>query len=164
PVVLALSDEDPEIGLEFLVSPFCLSVGLRVVCSGGSQLDSEHPVDFPGELCNELRTPVGHHGPRESVQLPDVCGSKGGHCGVSWNEVGAFAYGVDHVHDSVKSIGLRKLNDEVDTQMIPAFIRNWKRMEFTHGQMPLGLRPETEVAMAGVGSDVPGHVGPPVAA
>ena len=103
------------------------------------------------------------------MQLPDVLqvqvrGSEGGHCGVSRNEVGAFAYGVDHIHDSVKSIGLRKLDNEVDAQAIPAFIRNGKRMEFTHGRMPLGLRPETEVTMAGVGSDVPGHVGPPVAA
>ncbi|KDQ33667.1 hypothetical protein PLEOSDRAFT_1029247, partial [Pleurotus ostreatus PC15] len=127
PVVLALSNEDPEIGLEFLVGPFRLSVGLRVVRSGGSQLDSEHPVDFPGELCNELRTPVGHNRLRESMQLPDVlqvqvCGSEGRHCGVSWNEVGTFAYGVDHIHDSVKSIRLRKLDDEVDTQAIPAFI------------------------------------------
>ncbi|KDQ32220.1 hypothetical protein PLEOSDRAFT_1029246, partial [Pleurotus ostreatus PC15] len=127
PVVLTLSDEDPEIRLEFLVSPFRLSVGLRVVRSGGSQLDSEHPVDFPGELCNELQTPVGHNGPRESVQLPDVLqvqvrGSEGRHCGVSGNEVGMFAYGVDHVHDSIKPIGLRKLDDEVNTQAIPAFI------------------------------------------
>ncbi|KDQ33845.1 hypothetical protein PLEOSDRAFT_1029269, partial [Pleurotus ostreatus PC15] len=127
PVVLALSNKDPEIGLKFLVSPFRLSVGLRVVRSGGSQFDSEHPVDFPGELCNELRTPVGHNRLRESMQLPDVlqvqvCGSEGRHCGVSRNEVGAFAYGVDHIHDSVKSIGLRKLNNEVDTQAIPAFI------------------------------------------
>ncbi|KDQ32203.1 hypothetical protein PLEOSDRAFT_1029248, partial [Pleurotus ostreatus PC15] len=127
PVVLTLSDKDPEIGLEFLVGLFRLSVGLRVVRSGGSQLDSEHPVDFSGELCDELRTLVGHNGPRESVQLPDVlqvqvCGSEGRHCGVSGNEVGTFAYGVDHVHDSIKPIGLRKLDDEVNTQAIPAFI------------------------------------------
>ncbi|KDQ27433.1 hypothetical protein PLEOSDRAFT_1020942, partial [Pleurotus ostreatus PC15] len=127
PVVLTLSDKDPEIGLEFLVGPFCLSVGLRVVRSGGSQLDSEHPVDFSGELCDELWTPVGHNGPRKSMQLPDVLqvqvrGSKGRHCGVSRNEVGTFAYRVDHIHDSVKSIGLRKLDNEVDTQAIPAFI------------------------------------------
>ena len=31
PVVLPFSDEDPQVLFQFLVDPFCLSIGLRVV-------------------------------------------------------------------------------------------------------------------------------------
>lgn len=78
--------------------------------------------------------------------------------------MGTFAYGVDHVHDSIKHVGLRELNDEVHPQVILAFIRNRERMKFSHRRMPLSLRPEAEIAVPGVGSDVAGHVEPPVAA
>lgn len=84
PVVLTLTNEDPEVGLELLVSPLCLSIGLTVVYSGSRQLDPEHSVDFPGELRDELQTPTGDNRAREPVQLPDVLqvqvgGAEGGH-------------------------------------------------------------------------------------
>ena len=54
PVILPLIYEEPEVLLQLLVDLFCLAVSLWVVCRGGSQLDSKHPVEFPSELRYEL--------------------------------------------------------------------------------------------------------------
>jgi len=41
PIILSLVGEESEILFQFLVDPFCLSISLRVVGSGGCQLNSE---------------------------------------------------------------------------------------------------------------------------
>ena len=58
PVVLSLVDEDAKVLFQFLVDPFCLAISLGVICSHGSQFDTEHPVEFSGELSYKLRSMV----------------------------------------------------------------------------------------------------------
>jgi len=70
PIILSLVGEESEILFQFLVDPFRLSVPLRVVCRGGCQLNSEQPVEFPGEFCYKLGTSIRDDFPRETVMFP----------------------------------------------------------------------------------------------
>ncbi len=72
PVVLSLSNKDPQILFQLLVNSFGLSVHLRVVGCGGCTLDPEQPVQFLYECGNELRSSVRYNLSREAVELPDV--------------------------------------------------------------------------------------------
>ena len=54
PIILSLINKKVEKLFQFLVNPFRLSVSLRVVCSSGSQLDSEKSVEFIHEFCYKL--------------------------------------------------------------------------------------------------------------
>jgi len=56
PIILPLIGEKMEILFQFQVDPFCLSISLRVVGCGGCQLNSEQPVEFPGEFRYKLGT------------------------------------------------------------------------------------------------------------
>ena len=58
PVVLSLVDEDAKVLFQFLVDPFCLAISLGVICSCGSQFDTEHSVELLGELGYKLRSTV----------------------------------------------------------------------------------------------------------
>ena len=58
PVILPLIDKDSEILFQLLVYPFGLAIALWVVGGGCSQLNTQHSVDFPSELCYKLGTPV----------------------------------------------------------------------------------------------------------
>ena len=59
PVVLPLINEEAE-ELFRLINPFCLSISLRVICSGSSQLDSESKelVQFLHEFHYELGSSI----------------------------------------------------------------------------------------------------------
>ena len=72
PVVLSLSDKDPQILFQLLVNSFGLSVRLRVVGYGGCALDPEQPVQFLHERSDKLRSSVGYNLSREAVELPDI--------------------------------------------------------------------------------------------
>ena len=50
PIILSLINKKVEKLFQFLVNSFCLSISLRVVCSSGSQLDSEKSVEFVHEF------------------------------------------------------------------------------------------------------------------
>ena len=54
-VVLSFSDKDPQVLFQFLVDPFCLSVGLRVVSGRRRGFNSQQSVQFLHEGSNELR-------------------------------------------------------------------------------------------------------------
>ena len=56
PVILSLVNEETEKLLQFLVDSFRLSVSLRMIRGGGSQLYSEKSVKFLHKLCYELGT------------------------------------------------------------------------------------------------------------
>ena len=58
PVVLSFSDEELQVLFQFLVDPFCLSVGLRVVSGRRRGFDSQQSVQFLHEGSNELRSAV----------------------------------------------------------------------------------------------------------
>ena len=82
PIILSLIGEKTEILFRFLIDPFCLSISLRVVGRGGCQLNSEQPVEFPGEFRYKLGTSIGDNVPRETMIFPHVveekvCGSGG---------------------------------------------------------------------------------------
>ena len=104
PIVLSLIGEQPDILLQFLVDLLRLSVSLGVVSGGSSKFHSDEPVEFPHELCYELRTMIRYNLSGQAVMLPDVLerelGSSG--CGEghdSQNEMSSFSDGVDSNHD-----------------------------------------------------------------
>ena len=72
PVVLSFSDEEPQVLSQFLVDPFRLSVGLRMVSSRRRGFDSQQSVRFLHEGSDELRSAVGDDLPREAMKFPDV--------------------------------------------------------------------------------------------
>ena len=72
PIILSLIGEKMEILFQFLVDPFCLSISLRVLGYGGCQLNTEQPVEFPGEFHYELETSIGDDFLRETVMFPHM--------------------------------------------------------------------------------------------
>ena len=54
PIILSLINKKVEELFQFLVNLFHLSISLRVVCGGGSQLDSEKSVEFVHEFHYKL--------------------------------------------------------------------------------------------------------------
>ena len=69
PVILSLVDEELEVLLKLLINLFCLCVTLRVVCGGGSQLDSEESVKFLHEIHHKLGASIWYHFPGQTVML-----------------------------------------------------------------------------------------------
>ena len=72
PVILSLSDKDPQVLFQLLVNLFSLSVCLWVVGCGGCTFDSEQPVQFLHERGDKLQSSVRYNLSREAVELPDV--------------------------------------------------------------------------------------------
>ena len=61
PIILPLIDEKVEELFEFLINPLCLSVFLRMVCSGGCQLNSEELVQFPCKFHHKLGASIRYY-------------------------------------------------------------------------------------------------------
>ena len=126
PVILSLVDEEQEVLLELLINLFCLSVALRVVCSGGSQLDSKESVKFLHELCHKLGASIRYHFPGQSMMflyVPDVkLGSS------SSRKSGDHTYEVAFFGDGVFSVGFQQLHYEVNTDCFPRCVWNQKQV------------------------------------
>jgi len=108
PIILSFSNKDPQILFQFLVNLFHLSVCLQVVGSRCCGFHSQQLVQLLHEGGNELQPTVRHNLPWKAMELPDVlkvevCCSGDSDCGDHFDEVGAFAYGVDGYHDGVVS-------------------------------------------------------------
>ena len=58
PTVLVVVDVEAQVLLQFLVHPFCLSIDLWVVGSGGVILNTHQPVEVDGKLGLKLRSSV----------------------------------------------------------------------------------------------------------
>jgi hypothetical protein len=84
--------------------------------------------------------------------------------GMRRNEVRAFGYAVDDVHNCIIAMGLGQFNYEVDTDRVPWFRRCLRGVELPEGSSVLQLRLVTQVAGFDVDSDVPGHLQPPIIA
>ncbi|KNZ81600.1 hypothetical protein J132_11232, partial [Termitomyces sp. J132] len=158
PVILVLVAEEAEILFQLLVYTLCLAVRLWVVGSGGVELYSEQSVELLGELCHELWSPIQDVGIGEAMELPDiplvqVHSTHDGAGSVGWNEVHSLAIQVHHHHDHIVTMGVRELYDEVYGCYAPPFHRR---------ESVLRLGPEAEITDISVGSNVPGHLGPPV--
>ena len=138
PVILAFSNEDPQVLLQFLIDSFCLSISLRVVGSGHCGFDPKQSVQLLHKGSDKLRSMIGHNLLREAMELPDVlevevgcsCSCDGGEC---FGEVGSLAYGVDCHHDSVISTQFWELGDEVHADGVPVLLRNWEWLKFPNG-------------------------------
>jgi hypothetical protein len=90
-----------------------------VVSRGGSRFDTDEAPELSGDLCDELRTPVGYVLLRRTVELPEVPvvqlgGANGIDLGVALHEVGTLTEDIDRDHDRVVPVGLWELDDEVD--------------------------------------------------
>ncbi|KNZ73183.1 hypothetical protein J132_00572 [Termitomyces sp. J132] len=155
PVILVLIAKEVEILFQLLVYMLRLAVGLSMVGSGGVKLYSKQLVGLLGELCHELQSLIQNIGVREAMELPDVCSSHGGAGGVGWNEVHSLPIQIYHHHDYVIIMDIGELDNEVHGCYAPLFHGHW-------GESALGLGPEAEIAGAGVGFNVSGHLGPPV--
>ena len=97
PVILLLIDEEFEVLLQLLIDPFYLAVSFQVVSCSHRKLDSEEPVQLPGQVCYELGSPVRDNLPRKPMQLPHMCHVQPGHpkgrdCSGGQNEVCLFAH------------------------------------------------------------------------
>jgi hypothetical protein len=51
-------------------------------------------------------------------------------------EVGSFTEDVDHNHNRIEPVGLRKLDNEVHRDGVPALVWNLGRMKLTVGKLP----------------------------
>jgi hypothetical protein len=77
-------------------------------------------------------------------------------------EVGPLIEDVNHNHDRVEPVGLRKLDNEVHQDSVPALVRNLGRMKLTVGKSPEHLCPVARITGSDVLADVAGQLGPPV--
>ena len=108
PVVLSFSDEEPQVLFQFLVDPFRLSVGLRMVSGRRCGFNSQQSVQFLHEGGDKLWSAVGDDLPREAMKFPDVpklevrCPGSGDR-GDCFDEVRTFTCRVDGHHDGVVS-------------------------------------------------------------
>ena len=169
PVILPLIDKEPEVLLQFLVHPLCLPIPLRVISGGSSQFDSEHAVELPRELRNELRTSVRDDLPGEPVMPPDLlkeetCGTRCGDGGKCRGEVGPLCDRVDYHHYGVVTRRFRKLDYKVHADRFPRCGGDRKGVEFTDRKMSLSFGAEAEVTGGDVLAYVPRHLRPPVVA
>jgi hypothetical protein len=80
------------------------------------------------------------------------------------NEVHAFGYAVNDVHNCIIAMGLGQFNYEVDTDRVPWFCRCLRGVELTDGSLVLQLHPVTQVTGFDVDANVPGHLRPPIIA
>jgi len=140
PIILSLMGEELEILFQFLVDPFHLSITLRVVGSGGCQLNSEYPVEFPGEFRYELGTSIGDDFLRETVVFPHmveekVCGSGGRDFSNSGNEMCALCDGINDNYDGIMSCRLWQLDNKIHTNSVPWSRWNRKRVELPGRRM-----------------------------
>jgi len=136
PVVLSFSDEEPQVLFQFLVDPFRLSVGLRMVSGRRCGFNSQQSVQFLHEGGDKLWSAVGDDLPREAMKFPDVpklevrCPGSGDR-GDCFDEVRTFTCRVDGHHDGVVSARFREFRDEVHADGIPAFIWDREWLEFS---------------------------------
>jgi len=135
PVVLSFSDEEPQVLFQFLVDPFRLSVGLRMVSGRRRGFNSQQSVQFLHEGGDELRSAVGDDFPREAMKFPDVpkvevrCPG-GGDRSDRFDEVRTFTCRVDGHHDGVVSARFQEFRDEIYADGIPVFVRDREQLEF----------------------------------
>jgi len=99
------------------------------------------------------------------MELPDVVKKESGcsfhcdHC-VCRNEVYSLGDGIYNSHDSVMSRGLREFDHKIDTERIPSYVWNRKRLKLTNWGVSLGFRPEAEITSTYILADIPRHLRP----
>src|SRR6202795_3609464 len=79
------------------------------------------------------------------------------------DEVDSFAEGVHYYHDRIVPVCFRKLDNEIYADRVPSCCRSCRQMEFSERFVASDLGPAAEIARLRVESNVPRHLGPPVA-
>jgi hypothetical protein len=82
--------------------------------------------------------------------------------GVRWNEVRAFGYAVDDIHNRIVTMGFRQFNNKVNTDHIPWCFRSLRGMELPDGSSMLYFSLVTQIAVLNIHADVVGHLWPPI--
>jgi hypothetical protein len=167
PVILFIAREDTDELFELLVDSFSLAVGLWMVSGGGSGFNTDEVPQFVGELGDELQSTIGNLLLGGSVVPPDIPvvqpgSSDSTEASMALVEVGPLTEDINHNHDHIKPMHLRKLNNEVHREGDPALIWNLGQMKLTVGKSPERLRPVAHVTGSNVLADLLGQLGPPV--
>ena len=112
PVVLAVVDVEPQILLQLLVRPLCLTVSLWVVGHGRVVFNAQEPVEVDSKLGLELWPPVMDYLLGHSMQSKDMVPQQPGH--VLSIERGGSGYCmhllgelVDHYQDDILPLRFR---------------------------------------------------------
>ena len=114
-----ISAEDAEIGLNFLVDMFCLSVSLRVVGSGKFYIVFEESSQFSGESSGKLRATIRYQGVMYPKSFEDVGEEKSSHAccidgfGARNDNHPLCKAMVDHNQNGVHSTYFREVGDEI---------------------------------------------------
>ena len=81
PFPRVVGTEDAKIGFHLLIGSFCLSICLRVICSGELDIIVEESCQFSGEGRCELWASVGYQGVMEAEAFEHMVEEKFGHSG-----------------------------------------------------------------------------------
>ena len=111
-------DVEPQILLQLLVRPLCLTVSLWVVGCGGGVLNAQEPVKADHKLGLELWPPVmddllgGSMQPKNIIPQQPGC-VLGIECGGSGYRMQLLGEPVNHYQDGILSLRFRQGTDEV---------------------------------------------------
>lgn len=149
PICLAIIDVDPEVRLNLLVEPLCLSVCLRVAGGRGIVLDAQELAE------------LGHSEyvvPEESGRL------ESGNVSRSRNRIHSFGEGVDDDKDGIVRSRSRKLSNEVHGEDLARPCRDLVRREREPRGSMKRLGPLAGGTTLDVSVDISSHSGPLVIA
>ena len=120
PFSRVIGAENTEIGFEFLIGSFSLSIGLRVIGSGESYVVVEETCKFLSEGRSKLWTTIRNEGVVKTEAFEyKVKKQLGNSCGVNGFVARCKNYPlckalVDHDHYRIKSRGNREIGDEIN--------------------------------------------------
>lgn len=166
PVVLSTTNIEAEVLLDFLVGPFSLSVGLRVVGGGEVGLNAEALEEGAHDLGSKLRAAIADEPEWETVEaedfsVVDVGYAFSGDVGSAGEGVEKFTVMVDKDNDSVVAVSVGELSDEVNSNSFPWAVGNIQRL--SRSARVLGvLFPCADVATFYILLDESSHSRPPV--
>lgn len=114
-----------------------MAIGLRVVHSRGCRFNTDKAPELGGELCDELRAPVGDILTWGTVMAPDVpvvqpgsadCVEPGG----TLIEMSTLTKNVNDDHNRIVPVSFRELDNEIDGNSVPLFFRNLGRVQLAN--------------------------------
>ena len=116
--------EDAEVGFDFLVNPFHLPIGLRVVGSGEFDVIFEESSQFSGEGRGKLRASIRYQGIMYSEAFEDMGEKKLSYFhsidgfGARDNDHPLCKAMVDHDQNRVHPTYVRKVGDEIYGELL----------------------------------------------
>ncbi|KAG6895695.1 hypothetical protein C0992_013226 [Termitomyces sp. T32_za158] len=92
----------------------------------------------------------------------EVSSAHGRAGGVGGDEMSTFTTQVHNYHDSIIAMRVRQFHNEIHRCHAPTRCGYQERVQLSYQEVTLELGSETQVAGAGVGANIPQHLGPPV--